>query len=227
MAQILDSEAVIAGPFSNALTVENNLRSFIYMFGLSRTDPDLFNKIPITHLAVDATNWERAVKDYPWLPGVSSPVSTYWIRDVEISIIMVGKPSGATQVPYELTDFERAKQHFISSSEIIDSALYYASRFQTKYPENKSLLRLQEALYERQGQIERCFNIHDWLIELYPRDFSCYYYKAILYYKLYIYGHDEQMNKKAEQYFSLARELNPYIDKDIATAKKFIIGRNN
>ncbi len=60
LAQIVDGAAVLTGPYTPALTIDNDLRGIVYMFGLSNVQKDLFNGFPITHVVTDRRNWKRA-----------------------------------------------------------------------------------------------------------------------------------------------------------------------
>ncbi|UCG60418.1 MAG: hypothetical protein JSV52_08765 [Candidatus Zixiibacteriota bacterium] len=116
---ILGQGAVVAGPYAAVLTLENNLKSFIYYFGVAEADLDLLNRIPITHLAIDSTNWIEAVKLYPALQG-EIPITTYHIRNYDVRIYDIADQFGlAEEKDYQRTGYERA-------------AIY---RNQQKYPE--------------------------------------------------------------------------------------------
>ncbi len=105
MGQIVNSDAVIIGPYAQALTIDNKLRSFVYMFGLPHKEPDLLRKYSCTHLAVDPTNEDFAARDYPEL-AQRVQLARYWFRDVMAYIYLL--PAQAQSHDYKLNDFERA-----------------------------------------------------------------------------------------------------------------------
>ncbi|UCD93791.1 MAG: hypothetical protein JSU69_08450 [Candidatus Zixiibacteriota bacterium] len=219
LAQVAGGEAVIIGPYASALTIDNRLRSFIYMFGLVRNEPDLFHRFPVTHLAIDVTNWNEAIKDSPGLDS-SFFLSRYWIRDIEISIIRLNDAAlDRREVPYKLTNYEKA-MNFYSRFEHMDSVFYYLPRFLSAHPTSKAALGLLSSYYMTIGAYERGFGIHDKLIGLYPNDFSTYFDKAKSYYIRYLTSRDENLLAESDRYFGLARSVNPYIDKDIIDTKR-------
>jgi hypothetical protein len=218
LAGIVDPEAVITGPYAPALTIDNKLRSFIYMFGLSRKELRLFDGFPITHLAVDEGNWEKALEDYPVLEG-SSSLTRYSIRDVEVVIFRV--PDSLLEShrrSYNLTDYEKAMV-FSGSPETIDSTLYYITKFLNVNPQSKSGLRQLAEYYFKKSMPEKGFRIFDKLISLYPDDFSIYFDRALWHYHLYLLTSDDSMMSESDFYFKKAVSLNPYISPNIANAK--------
>jgi tetratricopeptide (TPR) repeat protein len=220
ISQILGKDAVIVGPYSNTLAVGNDLISIIYMFGLTRNESDLFKRIPITHLAIDVTNWEAAIKDFPWLEKNSTYVTGYWVRDVEVALIRIlNNEQFTSALNYKPTRYEEAMDIFARAGSY-DSVMYNLTIFLNTYPKNKSGLKLLASAYERSGNFKRSLEIHDKLISIYPRDFSRHYDKAVVYYKLYVFNNDITMQQKADEHFALSQRLNPYLDDDISIAKK-------
>nr|MBN2277027.1 hypothetical protein [candidate division Zixibacteria bacterium] len=219
VARYAGDGAVIAGPYAQAVTIDNNLKSFVYMFGLANKEPDLFARFPITHLAMDISNWDKAVGDYPYLLK-SSRVAQYWIRDIELSLIRV---YGAVPSPpgchYELTDYEKAQEFYIRAGDP-DSIYYYTSRFYAVHPKSKAGLKLLGNYYMAKGAVSSGFSMIDRLIALYPDDFSTYFDKGRANYLFYLTNGTPQFLKEADRYFGLATERNPYIEKDIEYAKR-------
>jgi tetratricopeptide (TPR) repeat protein/4-amino-4-deoxy-L-arabinose transferase-like glycosyltransferase len=218
--EIVSERAVIIGPYSQALTIDNRLKSFIYMFGLARKESDLFQRFPFTHLATDMTNWNRAVKDYPVLRDAPQ-VARYWIRDVQINIVKVDELTGADRaIPYRPTEYEIASVFY--SSNKLDSAGYYAERFGRIYPRSKSGYELMAGIAFRANNFDRGFAILDDLVKLYPFDASLYFDKAVYHYKIYCLTQKNEMLDQATYLFERATALNPYLDKDVTLAKKQI-----
>ncbi|UCD94169.1 MAG: hypothetical protein JSU69_10455, partial [Candidatus Zixiibacteriota bacterium] len=50
LGDLLGGDAVLTGPYSATLAIDNNLKNVIYMFGLANVEHDLFDKYPITHV---------------------------------------------------------------------------------------------------------------------------------------------------------------------------------
>lgn len=217
----VDDGAVIIGPYSSAMTIDNALKSFVYMFGLSKEEPDLFHRFPVTHLAIDLSNWREAVKDYPELEN-SFKVSEYWIRDVEISIIRINDEEfGRENIFYNPTEYEKAMSfHWVS--QFPDSIFHYLTRFLNANPESKVGLKILGGYYLATGAVNRGLGMYDKLISLYPDDFSMYFEKARAYYILHLMNRNQELLGEADRYFELARSVNPYIEQDIVEAKKHV-----
>jgi len=220
LAQIVNSNAVIVGPYAAALTIDNNLKSFIYMFGLTEKEPDLFDRFPLTHLALDLTNWDKAVEDYPGLNN-SRKITLYWVRDVEISVVKINRGSmGVSDVHYMTTDFEKSADYY-NSARFPDSVYYYVDRFLKGHPTNKSGLRLLRNHYLAGGATDRGYAVDDRLIELYPDDYSMYFEKARAYYLFYATNRNRRLLEEANRYFGMAKSVNPYIDDDIINTIRY------
>ncbi len=57
---------------------------------MAHIDTALFNNYPITHLALDKTNLDEAIKHYPKMKD-AEPIAIYWIRDVKVHIYNISK----------------------------------------------------------------------------------------------------------------------------------------
>lgn len=219
LAQVVSEDAVIIGPYSSALTIDNRLSSFIYMFGLSGKEPDLFDKYPITHLAIDITNWDKAIRDYPILEK-SKLSSRYSVRDIDISIIRICD-ANIPASHYRPTSFERAMAAFYSP-EWEDSTLHHLTIFLNANRTNKSGLKLLSVFHTRKGEVAKAFEVFDKLISLFPGDFFLYFDRGLLYYQIYLLSGDRSALKESNHNFELASSKNPYVDKDIADARHFV-----
>lgn len=111
LGAILNQDAVISGPYCSALTIDNRLRNVIHMFGVAQVDTLLFQKFPITHLAMErGINKKRAFEDYPQVMKNAKVVTTYWIRNMTVDIYRVAETSGNPKTHnYKLSNFEEAK----------------------------------------------------------------------------------------------------------------------
>ncbi len=71
LGTMLNQDAVITGPYGATLTIDDSLKSVIYMFGLSNVQKDLFTRFNVTHVATDYGNWKRAVSIFQFLRTVT------------------------------------------------------------------------------------------------------------------------------------------------------------
>lgn len=215
LAQIVNSDAIVIGPYAQALNIDNNLRSFVYMFGLPNKEDNLFQKFHCTHLATDITNEQVALKDYPELEG-RMKLARYWVRDVTVNILAVPDQENAGQ--YTPTDYEKASKFYVSQK--FDSALSYLQKFLGKFPENKSAITLQSNCYFQTGNIDKGLDIYAKLMTIYPNDYSLYFDLALLQYKIYLMTGKKDKLEQSSMLFRKAVDINPCIDKDIIRAKK-------
>ncbi|UCD16267.1 MAG: hypothetical protein JSV44_07300 [Candidatus Zixiibacteriota bacterium] len=217
LRQILGHDAVVIGPYAQALTIDNDLRSFIYMFGLANKEPDLFERFPLTHLAVDLSNYGLAVRDYPFL--ASAPlIARYWFRDVTINIVRQNDYlTGFEGRPYLLSGYERAKAFL--NTPLRDSTMYYLPTFLQRYPRSISGLVLLSDHYLSTGAIDKGLEAMNRLSMFYPENFSFYFDHGFKQYKLYKLTGNEDFLNRANRLFDQAVELNPYIVGDVARAK--------
>ncbi|MEZ5358778.1 MAG: hypothetical protein R3F48_08075 [Candidatus Zixiibacteriota bacterium] len=135
LGMIVSPAAVISGPFGPTLALENSLGCVIHIFGTSRPDSLLFQKYPITHLALEKSNEEAARELYPDIMEKAKLVCKYYINCRKISIYRIAYITGNRQAAqYFPSVFEQAIMFYDKG--IIDSADFYLDRFQRIYPEN-------------------------------------------------------------------------------------------
>ena len=220
--QNLGDHAVVAGPYSQSLTVDNDLKSFIYMFGMSSKDKTLFQKFPFTHLAVDASNLNVAKMVYPELK-TSSEVAKYWIRDVEVSIQRIDREAmGLNPTPYQLSGIEKVI-NFLSKGEL-DSAYIYLDRFIKKYPDNRTALVLMPELLIMRGLTDQGFAQIQKVMKQFPDDFSVFLKCGFLYHRAYTITRSDLYRTESDKAFNRAVELNPYVKDLIPFIKEQVPG---
>jgi hypothetical protein len=129
LTQMLDKDAVIAGPYAPALTIDNEFKSVIYMFGLSNVQSDLFEKNRITHIVVDFANETQARKQFPELTQ-AEVLAEMVVRDETIRLYRL---AGVTLAE---TEFERGMRFFNENND--DSAYAILGAFLQAHPENSS-----------------------------------------------------------------------------------------
>jgi tetratricopeptide (TPR) repeat protein len=148
---ILGSEALISGPYAQTLTMDNKSRLMLRMFAGWPKDPDLFQKFPLTHLAMEAKGGQRgqASKDYPQVMKNAKLITTYHLRNFQVQILRVAESGGDPESKnYRLSDFEKAKS-LIEEGQI-DSAEVMLNQFVFRYPRNLSgYVALAEIYYDR------------------------------------------------------------------------------
>lgn len=202
IAQMIDSEAVVTGPFAPACTIDNNLKGIIYVFGLTRVEKDLFERFPITHILTDLNNWGYAVKEYPFLRE-SYTIQRLRFRDGTIELLRLPN----ARIP--MTDYEKASMAFIAKN--YDSALVYSERFNKKYPDNLSgRFGLMIARYAAGQRAEFLEEIKS-LAADYAKNFRAHLFCRYCYRVLYQDTGNEKYNRLARYHFDIAKNINPTI----------------
>ena len=208
LAAILNDDAVVSGSYGPTLTVDTKLASFIHLFQVADVDETLFDRNPITHLAVDISNIKEAIKNYPELADVK-PVTKYWVRDVEVGLFRVAGYFDNEQArQYQPSRFEQAVSFYIDGT--IDSAIVAATDVYSAHPESKSAGLLLSELYLRTQQFQ---NVHSLLVTLanrFPTDFNvqlqCGRFLQILSYR----QQDQSLFSQSRIYYERAVKVNRF-----------------
>ncbi|SYZ72335.1 membrane hypothetical protein [Candidatus Zixiibacteriota bacterium] len=127
LGPMLSTEAVISGPYSSTLVIDDSLKSVIYMFGLANIEKDLFTKYHVTHIAADNSNWKRALSDFPILKE-SFKILEVPVHDIAVDIYRV---PGAAAPP---TDFEKGAIYLAQRK--ADSAYVSFKQFNAAHPDH-------------------------------------------------------------------------------------------
>jgi len=208
LARILGGNTVITGPYAPAVTFQTNHQSLIHFFGAADEDSSLFEKYPITHIAVDVSNLRKAVEGYPALASLK-PVASYWIRDTEVEIFNVSKVFSNSQAsayiesPYELAAGYFQMGHY-------DSALATLNTAPGLITSSKAAGLLYSRLMYQRKQYEHVLNTLLALIDRYPTDFSLQLECGHLLQKLALMRQDRALMIRSQQYYEKATILNPY-----------------
>jgi tetratricopeptide (TPR) repeat protein len=205
---LLSEGAVLSGPYAPALTSDNELPSFIHLFGVALVDTTLFDRQPITHLAVDISNWKEAVKGYPQLQDVQ-PIASFWIRDYAVNLYNVSKVFRNPEANrYRESAFEQAVAYYYKGQ--FDSALIAINPLYKQHRTSKSVALLTaDLLY----QLERFDDVRKILAELvdrYPTDFNVQLQYARLLQMMGIALNDMEMTSLAQVYYARAVDVNRY-----------------
>ncbi|UCD17439.1 MAG: hypothetical protein JSV44_00580 [Candidatus Zixiibacteriota bacterium] len=201
ISQLIEKNAVLAGPFAPALTIDNNLRGIIFYFSLPETEPDLFLRFPISHVVSDLSNWRYAQRDYPQYSALPS-TATLPIQNVTINLI------GVNHVDIMPTSFERAALAYANRQ--YDSSLAFYRQFCDSHPGNLTAqLSLLEILLTtgRYKEFEQQF---DFLVKHHPYDFRIH----MIGHRGYSFLHRQtgkwSYRERAENHKKTAIEINPF-----------------
>ncbi|UCE23841.1 MAG: hypothetical protein JSU74_11160 [Candidatus Zixiibacteriota bacterium] len=208
LGRILGENAVVSGPYAPVLSLENDLKSFVYYFGVARVDSLLLRQYPITHLAMDESNWELAVKDYPELASVV-PSTVYWIRDYGVKICNISRVFGNEEAAtYQETDFEKAARYYHDKQ--FDSAYVTLQQFRAVQPNCWSADLLWAELLIKFGKYQEATGVLTGLANRHPAD---YYTNLVCGRSLQIIGTIQRNNyllTAAQKYYRKAVENNRF-----------------
>lgn len=206
--KILGKGAVISGPYGPMLTSDNNVKSFIHLFGVASLDSTLFDRYPITHLAVDVSNWEESIKSFPALKTLP-PIASYWIRDHNVNLYNVSKVfSHPEALAYEESAYEKAIAHFHAGRQ--DSAFAYLAQAYQEYPKSKVVVALLIELLFSQKRMDEVRQLLTTLATTYPTDFHAQLQLARFLQMTSIQTRDKTLLDLAFVYYQKATDLNRF-----------------
>lgn len=199
-AQLINKEAVLTGPYAPALTIDNDLKGIIYVFGLANVEQNLFERFPITHIVSDRHNWKRAVKDFSFLKTSLLVVQTV-VRDQVLYLYRI------PDAKLPKTDYEIGQEYFLQNT--FDSALVYFQRFSQKHPRNL-FGRIHVALaLSATGEIEKSEQIMNRLLAEYTDDYMLHAYCIGYYRRLYAATGNEKYLDRADYHVLIGNKYNP------------------
>ncbi len=208
LKDILGPDAVIAGPYASALTINNRLRPFLYFFGGVETDSTLFDTYPITHIAVDESNLAWARQSYPAIDS-ATVVTKYWIRNVEVQIFYVADLFGNKQAhSYQPTAYERAAM-FMKTKDY-DSAMAEVTRHLAGRRQSKSVGKLLADIYIGTQQYDKVLALMTQMARTYPTDFHILMGAGQMYTSLGLANNNQMMVNEGNRLLDAAVKVNRY-----------------
>lgn len=208
IGSIIGPGAVLSGPYGPVLTIDNELTSFIHLFGVARVDTTLFERYPITHLAIDSSNWGVAVANYPTLANMT-PMTAFWIRDFDIKVCNVSRIFGnAEAARYQRTGYERAVDYY--SANMFDSAYTAITEFLVRQPDSRSGNLLLAHMMTNLGYYEQAVDITRKVATRYPTDYHSNLMCGRAYQILGISQRSNYLMRQAQVYYERAVKNNPF-----------------
>jgi len=199
-AQMIDKNAVLTGPYAPALTIDNKLKSVIYLFGLANKEKNLFERFPITHIVSDRHNWKKATEDFPFLNSSFMVIQTI-IRDQVLTLYRIP----TAKVPP--TDFEIGQKYF--QTDEFDTALVYFTWFAKQNPDNIfGQIHLALSL-SATGEIEKGNLIMNELLTENPNDYMIHAFASGYYRRLFAATGNEKYLRLAEHSEQFGKRFVP------------------
>ncbi len=200
LAQLIDKDAIITGPYAPAFTIDNNLKGIIYVFGLANIEPDLFKRYPITHILTDVGNWNLATREYPFL---KNSLSAARMKLCDGTVELFRLPDA--DIPE--TEYEKAGRAYLNKA--YDLSRTYSESFVKSYPDNLSGRFGLVASYYALGMRDKLLSEINFLTVKYPDNFRMHAFVYYSYQTLFKKSGDKQYQQLAEHHFARAREINP------------------
>lgn len=206
--KILGPGALLSGPYGLTLTQGSSRQAFIHHFGVAKVDSSLFDRYPVTHVAVDESNWNAAVKNYPPLKDLTE-IAYYWICDNKVSIYNI---SGSFANPearrYEPTRFEQAVRAHQAKAE--DSARSMIESFLTTYPDSKAGLLLYGKILTELRDYDTALRIYTQVAKFFPTDYNVQLEAGYFIAQLGAATGNQPLLQSAQSYFFQASQVNRY-----------------
>jgi hypothetical protein len=206
IAEILGANAVMAGNFAPAFTIDNNHRNFIYPYGGFRsTQKSSLHDAGVTHLADPLPLVRTAAQHFQLYDTI--PVLKVWAREATYVIY------GLQRQGYRPTDYELAVG--FRTGRQLDSALLYLARFLGEYPQNLTAQLERANILATVGQVEAA------LVELerISQENSDIYYAHYLVGQSYLpiaqITKDRKILRAMREEYETVVELNPYVARNL------------
>ncbi|MBI5265760.1 MAG: hypothetical protein HY851_00870 [candidate division Zixibacteria bacterium] len=208
LGYLLGPGAVISGPYAAALTQQNQLLSHPHFFGETWSDSALFVTLPITHLAVDGSNFARARKQSRSLES-ARPVTGYWIGSHEITIFDISQVydnPAANKYPH--STYERAAIYYDANQFDSTMILLAASPDLINNSRSAALLYAR-AMYRVDLDSDA---VHNYMVlhRLYPTDFLITLEAANVLHQIGEVRNDSLLVGTARGLYRDAADLNPH-----------------
>ncbi len=223
LESLIDTSAVVTGPYAQALTIDNNIKSFTYMFGMVNKEPNLFKRFPITHLLTDNSNLALARREYPELKNTVE-VERFFVNYEDVILVRFSDSSLAAHgIDYRKSDFEKARDFFAGGKG--DSLLFYLNRILDRDPHHKSGLMLLSDYLILNKNFDAACPVMDSLTVYYPDDYEIFFNCAYNYYKIYLLTGQIERKTKAMSLYNRSSEIYPYLEDKITASIAFLESR--
>jgi hypothetical protein len=210
LSMAISPEAVVSGPYAANLTQGTTMKAVIHMFGVSKADPDLFKRFPITHLLVDEANENRARQDYPDMMNHATHVLSYVIGSSKVRLWRVAGSTGNRMADtYPRSILELAQDSY--ASDMLETANAYAKKFLATYPSNISGYVFLGNLAEKLESYNDAEVLLKKAIEFSPTSYVLMKRLAEFYRDRFKATRNEEFQKKGLEQYEKAIHLAPFV----------------
>jgi hypothetical protein len=210
---LLGPGAVISGPYAAAFTQENKIKSHLHFFGEAWSDSSLLVSLPITHLAVDKSNFERAVKQTRSLQS-ARPITSYWIGTHEVSILDISQVYVNPRANgYQKSAYEQAAQFYDNFR--YDTAMQILAHDPSLIQNSRSAALLYARSMLKANLMNEAIHNYQVLHTLYPTDFQVALEAANATHQFSEMRHDTALYVRAMGLYQSAIDINPWETKRV------------
>lgn len=201
LGELLGEGALIAGNYAPAFTIDNEFPTVLCYFGQGLVDLSLFEKHPVTHVALAPEDRESAFKLVP--PSRRAVgVAQIWTRDGSFLIYETGASN------YEPTDYERGMR--AANINELDSSLYYLERFIKEKPTLYRPRWMRARILAHTAKVSEA----EAALQALANDFADRYYARYQvgreFVTLYQITKRDAYKRRVLQEYAATRDLNPY-----------------
>lgn len=197
-AQISGDGAVITGNYGPVMTTENDVKSLCRFFPQRLSEPELFNRFPVTHVAVGPKLWERC-RDYYRLQNRSILLSAKSIRNAKIYLYRTNQPG------YKKTLFDEAHDRYRLND--LPAAALLLSQFISDFPENGTARLFRIEVLFAMNRYDEVIQQTDSVAVMHPQSYNIQVFSAVLNANVWRTTGSTQARANAERYYRRAGEL--------------------
>ncbi|MBN4056751.1 hypothetical protein JYU19_00415 [bacterium AH-315-J21] len=199
---LLGPDALIAGTYGPAFTIDNNLHNLIHPFSAKLYEEDLFSRFPVTHIAVAPSEMKIAQSRYPILKNAQNIVQI-WTRDGSFLIYRVPESK------HTRTNYERGMDFLAVAN--LDSALVSFDKFLRNNPNSFRGRWAKARTLANLVRVEETVALLNEMTNVFDEYYFSHFLAGREYVTLYRFTRGSQYKHLALAEYSRAHELNPHV----------------
>lgn len=200
LSQLVGSNAVITGNYAPALTIDNNIKGVAHFFADKKYDKKLFERFPITHLAI-APVLQPGIEQQYNLENSLVPIFSTSIRGASMKVLRLENRG------YDKSGYERAvdalyDQDLVTANRLMNSLM-------SDYPLNPAVRLLRLEILIARGEFEIALTAIDKFASDHSKNYDLQVMSAMLSARCYHASGNRSALERVSFYHSRAKELHP------------------
>lgn len=208
---IIGDDALVTGPYGPLVTRSSQIPAFVYYFGLDRTEQSIFDRFPITHVALDESNLTRAKENFPQLAGMVG-TARYLVRNHTVDIYFLPNSLHFSK----WSDYEKAEYFLVK--DYADSAEVYNRRFLENNPDHISGYKQMFYIQSELGGKKQMLTALDRLFFGHPNSGTAQLFAALYYKALGLEYNQPRLVDLSRKALANCRRISPDVADDIEQA---------